>query len=363
MSGAPRPPGPATSGSSAPVPDMSVLIPAWKAAGFIDRAIASALAQEGVAVEVIVADDASPDDTAEVVTALAVRDPRLRLVRAARNGGPGAARNLAADAARGRWLAVLDADDAFAPGRLARLVGVAEACGFDAVADLPRLWDRTADAPAPAQFPADGRIEALSLTALLDSAVDGPPPVPGAPRLDLGLLKPVVSRRLVSDGLWRYPDGVRHGEDFLVLFDALAAGLRFGLLHEAHYLFTTRIGALSGAWSEASVTDVDYRGVAADTHRLIARIARDRPDLPGLTPEAAVALLEGRVARLRKLNRQYGWNTLWSRAWRRHLAWLRRDPRNLGLIADEALRRLRRGRWLARRLAPSPAGAQREDGK
>lgn len=344
------------SAEAAPEPDVSVLIPAWKAARFIPRAIASALAQEGVSVEVIVVDDASPDDTAAVVAALAARDPRLRLVRAARNGGPGAARNLAADAARGRWLAVLDADDAYAPGRLARLAARAEAEGLDAIADLPVLWDHAAAAPAPAQFPADGRLERLDLRALLESAVDGPPPAPGLPRLDLGLLKPLAARRLVAQGVWRYPEGVRHGEDFLLYFNALAAGARFGLLHEAHYLFTTRIGAISGAWSEASVTDVDYLGVRDDTAALIARLARERPDLPGLTGAQAEALLRGRIARLEQLNRNYGWRTLWSRAWSRHFAWLRRDRRNAAVLAGELARKLARGRWLTRRLGAAGKG-------
>ena len=44
--------------------DVSVIIPAWRAEAFIDTAITSALSQEGVELEVIVVDDASPDDTA-----------------------------------------------------------------------------------------------------------------------------------------------------------------------------------------------------------------------------------------------------------------------------------------------------------
>ncbi len=101
-------------------PDVSFVIAAFKAADTITRAIDSALAQEDVSVEVIVVDDASPDYTAAVVEAIA--DPRIRLIRLPANRGPGGARNAGLDAARGEWIAILDADDTVRPGRLARMI-------------------------------------------------------------------------------------------------------------------------------------------------------------------------------------------------------------------------------------------------
>lgn len=66
-------------------PDVSFVIAAFKAADTITRAIDSALAQEDVSVEVIVVDDASQDNTAAVVEAIA--DPRIRLIRLPANRG------------------------------------------------------------------------------------------------------------------------------------------------------------------------------------------------------------------------------------------------------------------------------------
>lgn len=57
--------------------DVSVIMPAWKAAAFIERAIQSALASESVNVEVIAVDDASPDATFTVLSQLAAKDPRI----------------------------------------------------------------------------------------------------------------------------------------------------------------------------------------------------------------------------------------------------------------------------------------------
>ncbi len=313
-------------------PDVSVVIPAWNAARWLERAVRSALDQAGPSVEVIVVDDASTDGTAEAAERLAALDPSVRVLRAARNGGPAAARNRGFDQARGAWVAVLDADDAFAPGRLARLTAIAAAEELDAVSDLPRLFDLAAGRPGPTQLPADGSLEVLDLRRLLETAAGR------RAGIDLGLLKPMISRRLLDRGLWRYPEGVRHGEDFLAAYEALAAGARFGLLHEAHYVFSTRLGETSGAWSPGSVTQVDYRAVAANTDRLIARLRRDHPALPGLTAEEAAALLAERRLRLRELDRFYGWTTLRKRAWKRHWDWLRRDPRNPGALAAMLLR-------------------------
>ena len=89
-------------------PDVSIVIAAYNAADTIPRAIGSALAQQGVTVEVIVADDCSTDETRAVVSAYG--DPAVRLVALDRNRGPGGARNQASNLAAGDILWFVDAD-------------------------------------------------------------------------------------------------------------------------------------------------------------------------------------------------------------------------------------------------------------
>ena len=72
-------------------PDVSVIVAAWKAARTVNHAAQSALASTGVAVEVVVVDDASPDDTWCVLQQLAATDPRIVIDKLTINGGPSAA--------------------------------------------------------------------------------------------------------------------------------------------------------------------------------------------------------------------------------------------------------------------------------
>lgn len=97
--------GPAESTRS-PDSSVSVVIPARNAEPTLARALVSARNQSVAPLEIVVVDDASTDATAEIATAHGVR-----LVRRAERGGAAAARNAGIAAARGRWIAFLDADD------------------------------------------------------------------------------------------------------------------------------------------------------------------------------------------------------------------------------------------------------------
>ncbi len=95
---------------------ISVVIPAYNAAGCVGRAIRSALAQTVPAAEIVVVDDGSTDDTGAVVESFGAA---VRLIRR-ENGGPAAARNTGVKAATGDWLALLDADDTWRTDKLAQ---------------------------------------------------------------------------------------------------------------------------------------------------------------------------------------------------------------------------------------------------
>jgi glycosyltransferase involved in cell wall biosynthesis len=97
-------------------PLLSVVIPTWNRARLVCDAINSALAQRTGAVQVIVVDDASTDSTAELLE----REfgPQLYVLRLEHRRGPGGARNAGARLARGEFVAFLDSDDVWLPGKL-----------------------------------------------------------------------------------------------------------------------------------------------------------------------------------------------------------------------------------------------------
>lgn len=106
------PPRSAPAGAPEPrtAPLVSVVVPAYNAAATIGRTLRSALAQTHPAIEVIVVDDASADETTAIVAAVAAGDARVRLIRA-EHGGQAAARNRGIAESRGTFVAPLDADD------------------------------------------------------------------------------------------------------------------------------------------------------------------------------------------------------------------------------------------------------------
>lgn len=96
---------------------VSVVIPTRNRRALLERALASALAQARIEVEVIVVDEGSDDGTAAYVRGLG--DRRVSLVRNEAPRGVAAARNVGLDRARSPWIAFLDDDDLWAPEKLA----------------------------------------------------------------------------------------------------------------------------------------------------------------------------------------------------------------------------------------------------
>jgi glycosyltransferase involved in cell wall biosynthesis len=97
-------------------------------------AVDSALRQEPPPLEVLVFDDASTDGTPEQLSALAATEPRLRYQRYdAPQGTPARGRNDGIEQARGDWVAFLDDDDRWLPGKLARQLAVIERSRHDLV--------------------------------------------------------------------------------------------------------------------------------------------------------------------------------------------------------------------------------------
>jgi succinoglycan biosynthesis protein ExoU len=220
---------------------VDVVIAVWNNAGTIARAARSALAAPEVT-SVIVVDDRSTDETAAVVTALIGEvGPRLKLDRMERNGGPAAARNRALRLSDAPWLAILDGDDYFAPGRVGGLLAAAD--GADFVADDLLQVKEGAEAQSEGSA-----LLGLDRPITLDFAtfVAGNISEAGRLRKEYGFLKPMMRRDFLDRARLRYDEELRLGEDFALYARALAAGAVFRVIPAATYVSVVRAGSLSG---------------------------------------------------------------------------------------------------------------------
>ena len=200
----------------------------------------------------------------------------MRVLGNDENVGPGESRNRAIDAARGDWVAVLDADDAWLPERLERLTPLlAEA---DVVTDdivIEEAGKRTRRLLASHGLRAAEPFELRPA----DLARNG-----------LGLLKPLVRRTFVRDHGIRYDGSLPVGSDFCFFVDLALAGARWIQVPDAYYLYRRRAGSVTGDRRE------HLQGRLASDSLLLAR--------PGVQAHAELrGLLEDRVGWLRDLDR------------------------------------------------------------
>ncbi len=98
--------------------DVTIGITCFNAADTIERAIKSALAQQGPVKEIIVVDDASTDNSAALIQRMAQADARIKFIPKGQNGGYPAALNSIINAAQGHYIAFFDDDDESDPGRI-----------------------------------------------------------------------------------------------------------------------------------------------------------------------------------------------------------------------------------------------------
>jgi glycosyltransferase involved in cell wall biosynthesis len=143
---------------------VTVVIPSRNRWQLLRTALASALAQRDVDVEVVVVDDGSTDRTPAELRKL--RDERVRVVRRERREGVSVARNVGLDHARAPWVAFLDDDDVWAPGHLAAMLGALRDSGLE--------WERVGLVfSGHLDLDADRHVTEVSPAAPADSVHDG----------------------------------------------------------------------------------------------------------------------------------------------------------------------------------------------
>lgn len=189
----------------------SVIVPFWNEVDLACRAVRSALDQVGGRVEVIVVDDGSTEDIGPMLE-LAASDDRVHVIRQ-RNAGPAAARNRGLLVATGEYIAFLDADDFFLPGKIVRQV--------DRMAAHGALFSHTS-------YYVDFPEHASRLGILRSGRFTGnvyPSVIGGCPIA----MPTVMIHRSVVDAGFSFPTGERIGEDVLAWADLASRYLLLGI--------------------------------------------------------------------------------------------------------------------------------------
>jgi glycosyltransferase involved in cell wall biosynthesis len=215
---------------------VAVVIPAHNAAGTISQALASVAMQTLPPAEVVVADDASSDDTVEVARSWSDRLP-LRVVTTEDNGGPSVARDRAIRASSSSLLAMLDADDIWFPDHLETLLEVERRHGGVALARFLR-W-------APGVALGSARAEATPL----------PTPARQLEAIYLGNFAWIatVYRRSLYESIGGFRPGLRVGEDWDLYIRMLRQGARIHRAGHPTVLYRRRPGSLS--WDDSGIDD------------------------------------------------------------------------------------------------------------
>lgn len=231
-------------------PTVSVIIAAYNVEQYIVKAILSALSQQDVDLEVIFIDDASSDKTLSLTKG--ITDSRLVIVQSPKNTGPGAARNLGINAAKGKWIAILDGDDEFLPNRLSRCLKLAESRNAHIVVD--NLLMNYSDGQQKRMFTSQKFLQKPLMT--LQWFIEGNSYFLGGSTL--GYLKPVISRDFLIQHQIRYDEHIRIGEDYLLMADALAVGAVCCIDPSGGYLYNVRVGSTSHRLQKADIERIIY---------------------------------------------------------------------------------------------------------
>lgn len=264
-------------------PTVSAVIPTFNTRDCVQAAIDSALNQREVAVEVIVVDDASKDGTADFVEQTYAGDKRVRVIRREQNGGPSAARNIGFRAASGTWIGLLDADDVWQPGRLAKLLAYSHEADF--IADNIMGYDVVARAFTGPIYKGLSDRPLNLIDFILPSAAD---------RHDFGYLQPLLRRSFLVEHGIAYREDVRVGEDLIFNLDILSRGGRAYYVDDPLYVYAMPVGQISRAASP-------YSRSTADTQPLKAALVELWQSIEGLLSPAEN---EAFAERLQSLTRE-----------------------------------------------------------
>lgn len=230
-------------------PTISVLIPAYNVARFIEGSLASVQSQTMGDFQIIVVDDGSTDETLSIVERLTRNDPRIRIVRSSSRGGHVKALNLGLQECKAPYIARIDADDVAAPERFQKQLDFLQSHPDIAVVGSAAVTINEEGEPVG--------VSSVPLTqrAVMNSLLFGPP-----------CLHPTwLARRELYERLGGYRELIA-AEDYDFLLRAVTAGFKIANLPDRLMRLRLRSG------NTAQLAGLKLR----KSHRYVVRLFRER---------------------------------------------------------------------------------------
>ena len=228
--------------------EISIVIPVYNKAEYISQCLDSLLRQDFDGFEIVVVDDGSTDGSGPLCDHKAEADARIRVIHT-ENGGVTAARRKGVEAAQGRYIVFVDADDQLLPGALTTLHQAIEAAGADEVIATFCTQD---DVHSPVvheglQPDTDGMIRTI---------------ITGKNRFPV--LWAVIFRREILGGCLNIPRDIIEGEDLMMQVQVLMKQPRVWFIKDCVYRYYLGLpNARHHTLERAQLYDQQLRGILA----------------------------------------------------------------------------------------------------
>ena len=268
-------------------PKVSIVIPAYNTERYISKAIETALSQTLKEIEVLVVDDASTDNTLDVVRRF--NDERIRILASPHKTNQGVcnARNRGAQEACGDWIAILDSDDWYEDNRLDKLMGFS--------ADFP-IYDLIADNLKFVSH--DGNILPETLLSARRQEVETFMDIDAKSllqenfrndNLHISVVKPIIRRRFIIDNGVSYNEEVGASDDYFFYLSCLVDWARMAVLSDPLYYYRLR---RPGSITTTSIRSLSHFSGCKKGTELFINNSKVRESKPELLPLLERSLME-----------------------------------------------------------------------
>ena len=246
--------------------DISIIIPAYNVAGYIERCLDSILAQTFKSFEIIVVDDGSTDATGRIIDEYAGRESRIKVIHK-QNAGVSAARNTGIEAARGEYFLFFDGDDFVEPNTCEELITSIREKDVDVLIYGSHRYH-------------DGRITQTSLPIFPEGLYEAEAIIPGLLSRFVGISLENLYRWVKGEpnglyvenpALWRciakakvihennlvFDVSLRVGEDTVFISDLLSCAKRCFVVHKCYYYLVYRESSTIATYEKDAVAKLD----------------------------------------------------------------------------------------------------------